>query len=127
MYYVPEHCFMATRTILGLVGPFWPLLKISGPFRRFWCCLGNFGAPVDPQMAPWVGQYDIQSCIMSLNTVLGSSEPFQGLVGTFSPLLLILGRFGAVLGHFGAPVGTRMAPVWSNMTYNQVVYPWEVF
>ena len=39
----------------------------------------------------------------------------------------ILGHFGAVLGHFGAPVGTWMAPGWSNMTYNHVIYPWEVF
>ena len=45
MYYVPENCHRVTRIILGLVGPFSPLLMILGHFRPFWAILGHTWVP----------------------------------------------------------------------------------
>ena len=56
MYYVPENCCRATGTILGLAGPFSPLLVI---LSHFWPFRGHYGALVGPLMVPWVGQHDI--------------------------------------------------------------------
>ena len=41
----PWTLFRATRTILGLVVPFWPLLVTLGHLRPFGCCFGPFQGP----------------------------------------------------------------------------------
>ena len=82
---------------------------------------------------PWASEKGPGGPYMTYNHVIYPWEVFRVIWGHAVPfwailvILSILGHFGAVLGHFGAPVGTRMAPGWSNMTYNHVIYPWEVF
>ena len=39
----------------------------------------------------------------------------------------ILGHLGDVLGNLGPPWGSEKGLGWSNMTYNHVIYPCEVF
>ena len=57
-------------------------------------------------MAPWVDQYGIYSCIMSLRTVLGPLGPCWALLDHFATS----GDFGSFWCCFGAPSDSLMAP-----------------
>ena len=72
MYYIPENCFRATRTILGLVGPFSPLLIILGHFRPFWAILGPPWVPKWPQGGPTshiIVYYTHRDCFRAIRTL----------------------------------------------------------
>ena len=56
--------------------------------------------------------------------ISGHVRTFGVMEGHFGD---ILGYLGAVLGHYGAPWASEKGPRWSNMTYNHVIFPWEVF
>ena len=66
-------------------------------------------------------QHDTISCNIPIGSVLG---PFGVMKCHFGD---ILGHLGDVLGNLGAPKGSEKGLGWSNMTYNHVIYPWEVF
>ena len=73
---------------------------------------------------------------MTYNHVLYPCYVFQGhlkpLGASPGPQIIFshfpkIGLFWAKTSPFGAPIGTQKAPGWSNMAYNHVLYPCEVF
>ena len=91
MYYVPENCFRANRTLLGLVGPFSPLLMILGHFRPFWAILGLPRVPRWPQGGPtWhiIMYYTHRDCFRAIRSLPERYlAPDQFLpVGVWAPL-----------------------------------------
>ena len=86
MYYVPENCFRATRTILGLVGPFSPLLLIFDHFRPFWAISGPLWVPKWPHgwanitydhvLCPWELFQGHQDHFVPCRTIFATSDDF---------------------------------------------------
>ena len=137
MYYAPEKCFMA---IWGHAGTFWVMKAlhwsiILGHEEPFWAMkgnfggiLGHFGAPVGLWKGPRLVQHDIISCNIPVRSIL---RPFGVMQGHFGSWRAILGHEGPFLvllwAIMGPPWASEKGPGWSNMTYNHVIYPWEVF
>ena len=80
--------------------------------------LGHFGTLKDLCKGPRVVQHDKISCNIPMGSVL---VPFGVILVIFSAILVL---FWALLG---APWAPEKGPWWSNMLYNHVIYPWEVF
>ena len=123
----PWTLFRATRTILGLVVPFWPLLVILGHFRPFWCCFGPFQGPRGSLNGPMGGPiwhiiiyYVPENCFRATGTILGLVGPFCH----FWWFWIVLVLFWAVLGPRWVP---KWPHGWANITYNHALCPWEQF
>ena len=87
---------------------------------------GPFGVPWGPEEA----RYQAKVCDNhNSNPVrpIGSSWDQIWPLWCVQKLFSQLGSVWGQKGPFGPPVGTQMAPGWSNMTYNPVIYPCEVF
>ena len=72
-------------------------------------------------------EHDIISCNIPIRSVLGHLGSCKAIFVLEGPFLVMKGPFGAVFGHYAAPWASEKGPRWSNMTYNHVIYPWEVF
>ena len=124
-----KHHFGSWRAILGHEGQFWwyfgPFWVIKGYFGGI---LGHFGAPVGLWKGPRLVQHDIISCNIPVRSIL---RPFGVMQGHFGSWRAILGHEGPFLvllwAIMGPPWASEKGPGWSNMTYNHVIYPWEVF
>ena len=150
MYYAPEKCF---RVISGHAGTFWVMKGHFGSWRLFiealfrvvkghfgqkrailgnrgpfWCFFGSFWGPVGLWKGPSVVQHDKVSCNIPMGSVLGLFGVIQRHFGSWRA---IFGHKGPFLVLFwvimGPPWASEKGPGWSNMTYNHVIYPLEVF
>ena len=143
MYYAPEKCF---RTILGMqvhFGSWWHILGHEGSSLKhhfwswgaifghkgpFWCCFRQFWGPLCLWKGPRVTWHDIISSNIPMRSFLGT---FWVMQGHFGSLRAIFGHEGSFWVLFwaimGPPRASEKGPGWSNMTYNHVIYPWEVF
>ena len=131
-YTIPK-CPIMTQNV-----PAWPQMaqNISqGHNTWLYDILGHPGAFWEAQMAPvglWKGpmvvQHDTVSCNIPMVSVLG---PFGVIQGHFGSWRAIFGHEGPFVVLFWAIMGPQWAsekgPGWSNMTYNHVIYPLEVF
>ena len=115
--------------------PKWPLNISQGHNTWLYAILGHPGAfseanvgPVGLWKGPRVVQHDTISCSIPMGSVLGLFGVMQGHLGSWRAILVI---FWAILVMFWAILGPPWASEkglgWSNMTYNHVIYTWEVF
>ena len=102
-------------------GPKTLLMGMLHDYMSCWTTLGpSQGGPTSGQSGVVTISLIPSDHLRAVGTESGPSGPLS----SFSPSYGLLEAKWALLGP---PVGTQMAPGWSNMTYNPVIYPWEVF
>ena len=93
---------------------------------------GAFSETLWGHMGLWKGprvvQHDIISCNIPMRSVLRLFGVMQGYFGSWWAIFGHKGPFLVLFfGHYRAPWASEKGPRWSKMTYNHVIYPWEVF
>ena len=133
----PKWCFNEEPSWpkMSLHDPKWPWNISQGHNTWLYAILDHPVAFSEAHMAPlglWKGprvvQHDTISCNIPMGSVLG---PFGVIHGHFGSWRAIFGHEGPFLvllwAIMGPPWASEKGPGWSNMTYNHVIYPWEVF
>ena len=91
----------------------------------FWAILVLFWAIMGP---PWASEKGPGWFNMTYNHVIYPLEVFWGHLGSCRAIWGHEGPFHVLFwAIMGPPWASEKGPGWSNMTYDRVIYPWEVF